>query len=174
MNRQDTEQKTNSDISVRRLSADDLDILLEIEKLSFRAPWSRESYHRELTENPLARYFGCFLEGKLVAFAGFWLILDEGHISNIAVHPLHRKKGFGELLMRQVMIRGLLEGLRWMTLEVRVSNEAARNLYGKLGFRDLGKRRAYYEDGEDAVIMWASLSGNTVEDLEQRGISSKN
>ena len=171
---QDNEQIITDDICVRRLSSDDLDILLEIENLSFRAPWSRESYTRELTENPLARYYGCFSEGRLVAFAGFWLILDEGHIANIAVHPLYRKKGFGELLMRQVMIQGLLEGLHWMTLEVRVSNEAARNLYGKLGFRDLGKRRAYYEDGEDAVIMWASLSGNTVKDLKQRGISAEN
>ena len=155
--------KTNDELLIRRLVAEDLEAVLEIEKLSFSAPWSRESYQKEISENNLAYYLGCFLQKdgneKLAAFAGFWLILDEGHIANVAVHPLFRGQGLGEILMRSLMALCLSAGGHWMTLEVRVSNEVARNLYNKLGFRTLGHRKGYYENGEDAVIMWGSLSG---------------
>jgi len=150
-------EKNKEDFLIRRLAAEDLEDILEIEQLSFDRPWSRESYKRELEENPLAYYLGCFLDDRLAGYAGFWLILDEGHIANVAVHPHYRGRGVGDFLLRNLISLCFVSGGRWMTLEVRVSNLSAQNLYQKLGFVDLGKRPGYYENGEDALIMWKDL-----------------
>ena len=84
---------------VRQLTVDDLDQLLRLEEACFSAPWSRESYRRELTENDLAHYWGVFAEDELIGFAGYWLILDEGHITNIAVAPKRQNQGVGGFLL---------------------------------------------------------------------------
>jgi len=147
-----------SQIIIRLLDIKDLDNVLEIEELSFAHPWKREAYRYEFEENILSRYWGCIYENRLIAFAGYWLIVDEGHIANIAVHPLFRRQGLGELLMRYVMYACLAEGGEKMTLEVRKGNSVAQQLYKKLGFKSAGVRENYYsETNEDAVIMWADL-----------------
>ncbi|GAC1431659.1 MAG: ribosomal protein S18-alanine N-acetyltransferase [Chloroflexota bacterium] len=91
----------------------------------------------------------------LAGYAGLWLVMDEAHITTIAVRPEFRGRGFGELLLASMVEVALEIGGRWLTLEVRVSNEVAQNLYRKYGFRAAGVRHKYYSDnGEDAVIMW--------------------
>jgi len=147
-----------SQISIRPLGIKDLDNVLEVEELSFKYPWSREAYRYEFDENILSRYWGCFYENRLIAFAGYWLIMDEGHIANVAVHPLFRRQGVGELLMYYVMNACLMEGGEKMTLEVRAGNAAGQRLYKKMGFKAAGLRKGYYSDSnEDAVIMWVDL-----------------
>lgn len=90
------------ELSFRRLNGEDLPALYEIELASFSHPWTREAYRKELEENPLALYWGCFSRQQMLAFAGLWQILDEGHITNIAVAPQYRRKGIGEWLLRRV------------------------------------------------------------------------
>ena len=95
---------------------------------------------------------------RLLSFGGFWKILDEAHITNVAVHPDFRGQGIGEFTMRNLMIAAMQEDCRWMTLEVRVSNLTAQGLYKKLGFKVAGERPHYYENDEAAVIMWLQLN----------------
>jgi len=147
-----------AELAVRRLGPEHLDQILAIENVSFSHPWSRESYLYELRENQLAHYYGCFDGEELLAYAGLWLIMDEGHIANVAVKPERRGQGLGELLMRRVITACLSQQISWITLEVRESNEVARRLYAKLGFGLAGRRKSYYiQPAEDALIMTLNL-----------------
>ena len=138
--------------STRSLRAEDLDRVMEIERLSFSMPWSREAMEQEL-HNPAARYQVLEADGQVQAYAGAWLVIDEGHVTNVAVHPDARRRGYGRAVLR-ALIRQLMDlGVTYMTLEVRVSNEAAISLYKQLGFKRAGLRKGYYEDDrEDAYI----------------------
>ncbi|MDA8333430.1 MAG: ribosomal protein S18-alanine N-acetyltransferase [Peptococcaceae bacterium] len=132
-----------------------------IEAASFPAPWPLRAFVQEILQNSLADYLVALREGKVAGYAGMWIILDEAHITNVAVRPELRGMGIGRRLMEQVIVRALYLGARKMTLEVRVSNAAALTLYESLGFRRTGVRPRYYEDtGEDAAIMWLDLGGD--------------
>lgn len=132
--------------------------VVELENLCFSVPWSAQSFLDELTKNPTARYFVLLDKknpSKVIAYGGYWKIFDEGHITNIAVHPCWRNQKAATYLMCQMMQFARAEGITAMTLEVRVSNLPAQAVYRKLGFQNEGIRKAYYEDtGEDAIIMW--------------------
>jgi [ribosomal protein S18]-alanine N-acetyltransferase len=92
---------------------------------------------------------------SIIGFAGLWLMVDEAHVTTIAVHPVHRGRGLGELLLVSLIDIAYTIGAKWVTLEVRVSNYTAQNLYRKYGFREAGMRHRYYSDNqEDALIMW--------------------
>lgn len=129
----------------------------EVENKSFAVPWTERMFYDEL-KNPLARYVVLLDKqnpGNVIAYVGYWKIFDEGHITNVAVHPEWRGKKAATYLMQQMMQLATSEGLKDMTLEVRRSNLAAQGLYTKLGFAVEGVRPNYYEDnGEDALIMW--------------------
>jgi len=143
---------------IRPMQIDDLKSILEIERVSFTTAWSLEAFIGELKENEYARYLCLELEGQVIGYMGLWFILDEGHITNIAITPDHRGKHWGEFLMRSMMEQMEEQGMERMTLEVRVSNSPAQSLYKRLGFVSAGVRRGYYADtGEDALIMWAEL-----------------
>ncbi|HZK55069.1 MAG TPA: ribosomal protein S18-alanine N-acetyltransferase [Desulfosporosinus sp.] len=143
---------------VRPMKLDDLEIILEIEHASFSTPWTLESFTSELIDNEYARYLCLELEGKVIGYMGLWFILDEGHITNIAITPDHRGQHWGEFLMRSMIEKMMEQGMERMTLEVRVSNSLAQCLYKRLGFASAGIRKGYYADtGEDAMIMWAEL-----------------
>ena len=134
----------------------DLDTVLEIERASFVNPWTREMYLAEL-ENKGVSY--CYVvrneSDDLVGFCSFWRVLDELHINNLAVMPVHRGAGAGTTLLREVLREGARMGARRATLEVRRSNEAARRLYERLGFSVAGVRRGYYTNPlEDALVLW--------------------
>jgi ribosomal-protein-alanine N-acetyltransferase len=102
------------------------------------------------------------VNGQVAGYCGFWLILDEAHITNIAVHPEFRGKGYGKRLLQYVMERARRLGALKMTLEVRVSNHVAQSLYEKMGFVRSGVRKGYYTDNkEDALIMWVTLNEQT-------------
>lgn len=149
------EQRADDDFIIETMKVRDLDEVMEVEHHCFKTPWSRYSFMCELTDNQFAHYIIARHNGKIVGYAGMWIILDEAHVTNIGVLPEYRGKGVGETLMRSLMALAKTKGASKMTLEVRKSNYIAQNLYSKLGFEPIGIRRGYYiDDGEDAVIMW--------------------
>lgn len=92
---------------------------------------------------------------RIVGYAGLWLMTDEAHITTIAVDPAYQGSGIGELLLLGLIDRAKQIGARWLTLEVRITNEVAQALYKKYTFKEMGVRRHYYSDnGEDALVMW--------------------
>ena len=132
----------------------DVAAVLEIERLSFSAPWPAFAFEQELTDNRLAHYRVARLGERVVAFGGIWLMVDEAHITTFGVHPDHRRRGVGRRLLLELADVALALGSARMTLEVRVSNEAAQALYRSFGFVEAGRRVAYYsDDGEDALVM---------------------
>ena len=142
-------------INIENMTTLHLDGVEEIENLSFKIPWSRNAFMDELTRNESAIYKVAMYGKKVVGYAGMWKVFDEGHITNIAVHPEFRKSGVGSRLLESMLETAREQGIVAMTLEVRKSNVAAQHLYHKYGFRTEGERRRYYADnGEDALIMW--------------------
>ncbi|MGI6683960.1 MAG: ribosomal protein S18-alanine N-acetyltransferase [Bacillota bacterium] len=135
-----------------------LNQVLEIEQVSFPTPWSRQSFLGELNDNAMAYYCVAMLDERVIGYGGMWLILDEAHITNVAVHPDYRGKRIGEGIMIHLMKQALIQGAYRMTLEVRPSNLSAIKLYQRMGFEAAGRRKGYYTDTkEDAIIMWKTL-----------------
>lgn len=143
-------------ISIRKMQKEDVDGVIEIESGAYgEHHWSKESFLNELN-NELAKYYSLFNEkGELCGYAGCWHILEEAHITNIAISKYHRRKKYGEALLKRIIDDCYLEKIKYITLEVRVSNEPAINLYSKYGFTSFGTRKGYYQNNnEDALIMW--------------------
>ncbi|WP_213818675.1 ribosomal protein S18-alanine N-acetyltransferase [Garciella nitratireducens] len=137
------------------LDLEHIEDILIIENLSFPIPWSREAWIQEIRSNKLARYIMILDKNRAIAYGGMWLILDEAHITNIAVHPDYRAKGIGKKLMQGLIDTAKREGIMQMSLEVRKSNTIAIHLYESFGFGVEGMRKEFYLDNhEDALIMW--------------------
>jgi ribosomal-protein-alanine N-acetyltransferase len=133
---------------------DDVDAVQAIERASFTTPWPPHAYRSELESNRLATYLVVRSGDRVVAYGGMWLMVDEAHITTFAVHPAWRRKGVGQRLLIALLDIAVRRQAREATLEVRLSNLAARRLYEKYGFRPVGLRPHYYsDDGEDALIM---------------------
>lgn len=139
---------------IRRGTAADLDAMAELERRCFVDPWSRAALEADM-ENPLCTYLVAESGGRVVGYTGFWAVLDEGNINNVAVSPDMRRRHIGSALIRETLEAGRAQGLVNFTLEVRAGNAAAIGLYESFGFVKAGVRPHYYEAGdEDAVIMW--------------------
>ena len=143
-----------AEITISLMALEDVDAVHAIEAATFPSPWSRESFEKEVTENKCARYLVLKEDGVCAAYAGMWLVLDEGHITNIAVREDRRGLGYGERITRALIQLAADSGLSFLTLECRRSNLVAQSLYHKLGFKDVGYRKRYYENSEDALIMY--------------------
>lgn len=142
------------------MTADDIRAVMRIESLSFTSTWPPSAFASELASNKLAHYFvgriGDPVHGELVAYGGIWVILEDSHITTLAVHPDWRSKRYGEEMLVHLLHEAIASNASWITLEARESNVVAQRLYRKYGFTNVSKRRAYYSDnGEDAVVMWA-------------------
>jgi len=136
------------------MSVVDIDAVQRIERASFPVPWPAYALRQEVETNRLARYLVVRVGDEIVAYAGVWLLVDEAHITTFAVLPDWRRRGIGARLMLAVMRLAEELGARVATLEVRLSNIPARQLYQRFGFRPVGVRPRYYSDnGEDALIM---------------------
>ncbi|WP_163102975.1 ribosomal protein S18-alanine N-acetyltransferase [Peribacillus alkalitolerans] len=143
---------------IRLMTDRDLEDVLELEHQSFTLPWSKEAFYNELHHNQHAIYVVIEDKGKIVGYCGTWLIIDEAHITNIAILPSYRGRGLGEKLLTHMMNVTRSRNVVTMTLEVRVSNLVAQSLYEKLGFKKGGIRKNYYSDnGEDAIVMWVNF-----------------
>jgi ribosomal-protein-alanine N-acetyltransferase len=146
-------------LSVERMRPDDLDEVLVIERASFTMPWSRGAFLYEIQQNRVARCWVMREEGRVVGYVCLWEISDEVHVTNIAVEPASRRRGFARTLLGGVLNDARERRLRMVVLEVRPSNVEARRLYESFGFRVAGRRRGYYYDtGEDALVMEADLT----------------
>lgn len=148
----------NEEVIFRKMTVDDVDAVHKIEHSSFSLPWTKEAFHYEMLENQHAYYVLAETADGIVGFCGLWLVMDECHVTNIAILSEHRGKKLGEKLMRAAIDVAKENGAKAMTLEARVSNTTARNLYEKLGFKNGGIRKSYYSDNfEDAIVMWVNF-----------------
>jgi ribosomal-protein-alanine N-acetyltransferase len=157
--------KPPSPFQLRPLRLSDIEAVLAIEQTSFPTPWQASSFRYEVAENRIARYQALTIRqgdqpSRLIGYAGYWLLVDELHISTIATHPNWRGRGLGELLLINLLYMGYEEPARLATLEVRAGNTTAQALYHKYHFEVVGERRRYYQNKEDALIM-------TLEPLDQ-------
>ncbi len=139
---------------IRRMQYRDVEAVAAIEASVFPRPWSRDSFRREVEENAVARYLVAEQDGEILGYAGAWIVIDECHITNIAVKEAFRGQGWGRRLLDALMRYAGNLGAVWADLEVRVSNERAQRLYARAGFVSIGRRKRYYDDnGEDAFLM---------------------
>lgn len=146
-----------NNIIIRPMTIDDVDEVYKVEEDCFVDPWSKDSIRKEL-KNDLARYLVAEIDDKIVGYVGVWFVVDEGHITNVAVHSDYRGKKIGDRLVKEMVELCKENNLVAMTLEVRTSNTVAQNLYRKYGFKMGGIRKEYYSDNkEDAIIMWNQL-----------------
>jgi ribosomal-protein-alanine N-acetyltransferase len=140
--------------TIRRMNEMDIDSVLVVEQQSFTTPWSREGFVNEM-KNELSQYLVLVHDGKIIGYAGMWIIVDEAHVTNVAILNEYRGQKLGEQLMTALIERAKERGALSMTLEVRESNRVAQGLYAKFGFVSRGVRRKYYTDTqEDALVMW--------------------
>ena len=143
---------------LRDMTEKDIDQVEVIENEAFSIPWSIESFRDELKDKAMKVYQTLISEDapqEVLGYSGYWNIVGEAHITNVAIKKKFRGKGFGRLLMEETIKSALALDLKKMTLEVRVTNQVAINLYTSLGFVCCGIRKGYYYDtGEDALIMW--------------------
>lgn len=143
---------------IRAMTLDDIPAVLEIDRLSFPIPWPERSYRFELSENRASTLLVALWPERgtlrLTGYIGLWMIVDEVHISTLAVHPRFRRLGIASELLQAALVKAAHMGASSATLEVRVSNEAAVGLYRKFGFSIVGRRERYYRDNdEDAYLM---------------------
>ena len=152
----------------------DVGPVLRIETLCFSTTWPQNAFASELNDNKLAHYFVGRIDGEIAAYGGIWVILEDSHVTTIAVHPAWQGKRHGEQMLAYLLRGAIARGASWITLEVRESNEVAQSLYRKYGFTVVSTRRAYYSDNnENALVMWAGnlrgeLYANRLTALEAR------
>jgi len=147
-----------SRLCYRAMTLEDIDQVAAIEREAFTEPWTTEAFHNELVNNMFAKYIIVEYAGEIVGYGGMWIIIDEAHITNIAIRSGFRGKGLGSMLLSEMKKTASHFGALRITLEVRKSNDTAQKLYTKHGFEVSGVRPNYYSDNnEDALIMWAEL-----------------
>ncbi len=145
-------------LSFREATIADLKSIMNVENASFTVPWTEAAFRNEFIINQYAYYILATYNDEVVGYAGIWLVLDEGHVTNIAIHPDYQGNHYGEALLRKMIRIAKERGVIRITLEVRVSNDVAQGLYKKLGFQDGAIRKNYYPDTkEDALVMWVDL-----------------
>ena len=144
-----------SNINIRHMKIQDIDAVAYVENQCFNIPWSRKSFEYEVLENEKALYLIAEYNGNVLGYAGLWKILDEGHITNVAVLKPFRKKGIATLMLNRLFEMAREESINSFTLEVKRTNDVAIGLYENFGFKTCGLRKGYYRDtNDDALIMW--------------------
>ncbi len=142
-----------NEITIAPMSEEELDEVLAIENASFPSPWSRALFLAELNSPNSFPLVALDSEARVIGFICPMLIIDEGHILDVAVAPAFRGRGIGRLLVEKVLEECRFLGAEFVSLEVRISNSTAISLYQQLGFIVTGLRKGYYENGEDALLM---------------------
>ncbi|MDH3975735.1 MAG: ribosomal protein S18-alanine N-acetyltransferase [Deltaproteobacteria bacterium] len=150
----------DDDIIIDDLTSHDLHEVIEIENTSTPTPWPRALFEKELDHRHSTNLAARVLSGNkrtLVGYIVYWTVADESHLFKVAVHPEMRRKGIGRALVEEAVKRGRKGGVKKVFLEVRRSNGSAIALYEILQFKKVGERKAYYQDGEDAIVMALAL-----------------
>ena len=149
------------DIKIKPLTEKELDQVLALDNICFGGLWSLRSYKREI-DSPNSSLFimtiDYQLEEKVIGLACYWAILEEAHITILAIHPDFQGKGLGKLLLNHLLQEINKQDLKTATLEVSANNQKALNLYQKFGFKEAGRRKKYYQKtGEDALVLWKKV-----------------
>ncbi len=145
-------------IHILKMTTEHIKEVHKIEEDCFSIPWSEKSFYDELTKNKMAIYIVAKEDDEIVGYGGMWHVINEGHITNIAVKKEHRKKGIGTKIINALIDIAKEKEMIGITLEVRVSNHIAKSIYKKSGFIIEGIRKEYYDDNkEDAIVMWKNL-----------------
>lgn len=141
-------------MNIRRMTLEDIEQVLEIDRASFNQPWPERAFRFEVENNAASRAWVAEENGKVVGMIVAWLMVDEAHIATIATHPRFRRQGVASRLLRHALDYMRNEGAGSSFLEVRESNLAAQELYRTFGFEEMGRRPRYYKDNsEDAILM---------------------
>lgn len=141
-------------VLIRRMTLDDLPVVIELDQVSFSLPWPERSFRFELNENVASRCWVAEVDERVVAMLVGWMLVDEIHIATIATHPDFRRQGIGRKLLSYALMRAQEEGAQTSFLEVRESNLAAQEMYRQFGYEPTGRRKRYYKDNdEDAILM---------------------
>ncbi len=131
-----------------------LDEVIAIEKQSFPTPWTRSSFESHLAHPEFAHYLVALDDETVAGYAGLFFGGDHGQITNISVGPKYQRQGIGQRLLRSIIEFSIVKGIIHLSLEVRVNNIVAQNLYNRFGFKVVGTRKGYYQEtGEDAYVM---------------------
>ena len=147
-----------NEIVICPMTASDLDEVLVIEVASYPRPWHVSHFLDELASTHSFPLVAFDPAGKVAGYICLMSLLDEGHILNVAVRSDCRGRGVGRMLVERAVAECRARGADFVSLEVRPSNEAALALYRTLGFRETGRRKKYYENGEDAILMECMLT----------------
>jgi ribosomal-protein-alanine N-acetyltransferase len=146
-----------AEMTYQALSEDHVKLLMPIEQDAYPEPWTERMFRDEI-RNARSHFFVALLDGEVMGYGGFWLVLDEAHITSVTIDHESRSLGYGRTLFEHLINSAREAGASVATLEVRESNTPARNLYTSMGFRQVGIRKGYYpKSGEDAIVMSASL-----------------
>ncbi len=141
-------------IEITRMEAHHIDKVVAIEKELFSMPWSRASFLYEVSDRQRSYAIVAILDGKVIGYAVGWFVSEELHVGNIAVTRSEQGKGYGKALLENLLAEADRRGVRIVTLEVRISNARAINLYRRYGFKGVAIRKNYYVDNaEDALVM---------------------
>ncbi len=144
------------DLAIATMALADVAEVVRIEALCFPSTWPQNAFYNEIQDNKLAHYFAGRIGDRIAVYGGIWVILEDSHITTLAVHPDFRGRKYGELMLLHLLDETIARGASWVTLEVREGNVVAQNLYRKYGFTVVSTRRAYYSDNsENALVMWA-------------------
>ena len=163
-------QGSDAPLQIATMVENDVRDVLRIEAQSFSTTWPANAFHQELRDNRLAHYFVGRDGDRIVAYGGIWVILEDSHITTIAVDPQFRGRRFGEVMLMRLLDEAIHRGASWMTLEVRESNAVAQALYRKYGFTVVSTRKGYYSDNnENALVMWA---GNLRSDIYRNRVTA--
>ncbi len=146
----------NSCLKMISLGPKNLNDCLELDQVALSSLWNKMQWEKELSE-PSRITLGSLKSSKLIGFGCCWVILDEAHLTSIAVHPKHRKKGIAKKILSSLLEKAQSRGATKATLEVSSTNTAAIRLYKSLGFETKGIRKHYYKNGNDALIQWKCL-----------------
>lgn len=146
-------------VYIREMTEEDIDEVYEIESKTYSTSWSKKILTHEVVENKHAYYVVIEYDDKIVGFAGMWVVFDDAQVTNIAITPPYQGRKLGEKLFRYMLESAVVLGVERLSLEVRVSNIVAQNMYRKFGLVPGGIRKGYYSDNnEDAIVMWVNVT----------------
>lgn len=149
---------TEAELTIRAMQVDDVPSVFDIERDSFNdSSWTIDAFYHELNENNFAKYFVIVFENEIIGYLGLWMVIDQAQITTIAIRKDFRGYGLGQLLLKYVMDYAS-HSCEVMSLEVRIDNVIAQHVYTNLGFQFGGKRKNYYGESEDAMVMWVNLN----------------
>lgn len=145
---------------IRKMSVTDIDVVLKLEDELFTSKWTQEQFEYELTENEFSKLFVMIENEEIIGYFGEWILFDQAQITTIGVSKKHQGKGYSKLMMQRMIEEACNSNCETISLEVRVSNVKAINLYHKFGFETINIRKNYYQDNnEDAFLMMKAIGG---------------